>query len=70
MPPCWSTARTAAASASRVSGRQQVAKSGFPADLVYSPQLATVLRLVTCGGAFDPGTGHYRDNIIVTAVPG
>jgi hypothetical protein len=54
----------------RVSGRQQVAKSAFPADLVYSPQLATVLRLVTCGGAFDPGTGHYRDNIIVTAVPG
>ena len=54
----------------RVAGRQQVAKSAFPADLVYSPQLATVLRLVTCGGAFDPGTGHYRDNIIVTAVPG
>jgi hypothetical protein len=54
----------------RVAGRQQVAKSAFPADLVYSPQLATVLRLVTCGGAFDARTGHYRDNIIVTAVPG
>ena len=54
----------------KVSGRLQVAKSAFPADLVYSPQLATVLRLVTCGGAFDPGTGHYRDNVIVTAVPG
>jgi hypothetical protein len=54
----------------RVAGRQQVAKSAFPADLVYSPQLATVLRLVTCGGAFDPVTRHYRDNIIVTAVPG
>jgi len=54
----------------RVSGRQQVAKSQFPADLVYSPQLQTVLRLVTCGGVFDTAAGHYRDNIIVTAVPG
>jgi hypothetical protein len=52
----------------RVDGRQQVAKSRFPADLVYSPTLQTVLRLVTCGGTFDAGTGHYRDNIIVTAV--
>jgi sortase (surface protein transpeptidase) len=51
-----------------VDGRQQVAKSQFPADLVYAPTLETVLRLVTCGGAFDAGTGHYRDNIIVTAV--
>jgi hypothetical protein len=53
----------------QVSGRQQVAKSQFPADLVYSPTLSTVLRLVTCGGTFDARTGHYRDNIIVTAVP-
>jgi hypothetical protein len=28
-----------------------------------------VLRLVTCGGDFDASTGHYTDNIIVTAVP-
>jgi hypothetical protein len=51
-----------------VTGHQQVAKSQFPVDLVYSPTLETVLRLVTCGGTFDAGTGHYRDNIIVTAV--
>ena len=53
----------------RVSGRIQVAKSRFPADLVYAPTLASSLRLVTCGGFFDKTTGHYRDNVVVTAVP-
>jgi hypothetical protein len=51
-----------------VTGSRQVAKSRFPAELVYAPTLETVLRLVTCGGTFDAGTGHYRDNIVVTAV--
>jgi hypothetical protein len=27
------------------------------------------LVLVTCGGPFDDATGHYRDNIVVTALP-
>ncbi|WP_406829775.1 class F sortase [Pedococcus sp. KACC 23699] len=27
------------------------------------------LHLVTCGGAFDPATGHYEDNIVVVASP-
>ena len=53
----------------RVSGRIQVAKSRFPADLVYAPTLAPSLRLVTCGGSFDRRTGHYRDNVVVSAVP-
>jgi sortase (surface protein transpeptidase) len=52
-----------------VSGRIQVAKSRFPADLVYAPTLAPALRLVTCGGTFNRKTGHYRDNVVVTAVP-
>ena len=53
----------------RVSGRIQVAKSRFPADLVYAPTLAPVLRLVTCGGKYNYHTHHYRDNVVVTAVP-
>ena len=53
----------------RVQGRMQVAKSRFPADLVYAPTLAPSLRLVTCGGTFDKHTGHYRDNLVLTAVP-
>jgi hypothetical protein len=52
-----------------VSGRIQVAKSQFPADLVYAPTLAPALRLVTCGGFFNKKTGHYLDNIVVSAVP-
>jgi hypothetical protein len=24
---------------------------------------------VTCGGEFDTTTGHYRDNVVLTAVP-
>lgn len=53
----------------RVSGRIQVAKSRFPADLLYAPTLAPALRLVTCGGKFNRATGHYRDNVVVSAVP-
>jgi sortase (surface protein transpeptidase) len=51
-----------------VSGRQQVAKSQFPSDLVYGPTLEPSLRLVTCAGSFDARSRHYRDNIIVFAV--
>jgi sortase (surface protein transpeptidase) len=54
----------------RVTGRRQFAKNRFPADLVYSPTLKTSLLLITCGGSFDHASGHYRDNVIVTAVPG
>jgi hypothetical protein len=53
----------------RVQGRLQVAKSRFPSELVYGATLTPSLRLVTCGGTFDRQTGHYRDNVVVTAVP-
>jgi hypothetical protein len=54
----------------RVTGHRQVAKARFPAKTVYSPTLQSSLLLITCGGTFDRSTGHYRDNLIVTAVPG
>ena len=53
-----------------VHGRRQVPKASFPADLIYAPTLETSLLLITCGGIFDHSTGHYRDNIVVSAVPG
>ncbi len=28
-----------------------------------------MLYLVTCGGPFNAALGHYRDNVILTAVP-
>jgi Sortase domain len=53
----------------QVTGRRQFPKSRFPADLVYSPTLKTSLQLMTCGGSFNRSTGHYRDNVIVSAGP-
>ena len=46
---------------------EQFDKQRFPTDTVYYPTLTPGLRLVTCGGLFDPSTGHYRSNIIVFA---
>jgi hypothetical protein len=36
---------------------------------VYSSAGRPRLVLVTCGGPFETGTGRYRDNIVLTAVP-
>ena len=46
---------------------EQFDKQRFPTDTVYYPTLTPGLRLVTCGGLFDPSTGHYRSNIIAFA---
>jgi Sortase domain len=46
---------------------EQYPKRRFPTEDVYYPTLEPKLRLVTCGGAFDPAAGHYRDNVIVFA---
>ena len=46
---------------------EQFDKQRFPTNEVYYPTLTPALRLVTCGGLFDPSTGHYRSNIIVFA---
>jgi LPXTG-site transpeptidase (sortase) family protein len=50
-----------------VDGLQKVAKTAFPTKAVYGKISYPGLRLITCGGAFDPATGHYQDNIIVYA---
>ena len=42
-------------------------KAKFPTDEVYGPTPVPTLRLITCGGAFDRGAGHYTDNWIVWA---
>jgi hypothetical protein len=51
----------------RVDRVTEHAKADFPADEVYGDLDAAGLRLVTCGGHFDPGTGDYADNVIVFA---
>jgi hypothetical protein len=50
-----------------VDGVEQYPKSRFPTDDVYYPTLTPKLRLVTCGGSFDPMIHHYRSNVIVFA---
>jgi hypothetical protein len=42
-------------------------KSDFPTQLVYGNTDHATLRLITCGGPFDRSTGHYLDNVVVTA---
>jgi hypothetical protein len=42
-------------------------KARFPTADVYYPTLTPMLRLVTCGGAFDRNLHHYLDNVIVFA---
>ena len=42
-------------------------KDKFPTSLVYGDTNMAALRIVTCGGAFDSKSGHYRDNVIVFA---
>jgi Sortase domain len=53
----------------RVTGSARYAKAEFPTEAVFGPVTGPVLRLVTCGGPFDRSTGHYLDNLVVTAVP-
>src|SRR5262249_35544342 len=52
----------------KVTHGQTVLKSALPDELFVntgSPQLA----IVSCGGPFDSGTGHYLDNVIAWAIP-
>jgi hypothetical protein len=41
-------------------------KADLPTDKVFGPVPWPALRLITCGGAFDRGSGHYIDNIVVS----
>ena len=51
-----------------VTGLQTVEKNSFPTESVYAPTPTPQLRIVTCAGAWDPASGHYVDNLVVTAV--
>lgn len=42
-------------------------KDSFPLRTVYGDTDHAALRLITCGGSFDKGTGNYRNNIVVFA---
>jgi len=52
----------------RVTAVRVFAKARFPTAAVYNAVPNSQLRLITCGGNFDPATGHYVSNVIVFAV--
>jgi hypothetical protein len=43
-------------------------KADLP-QTIFAPSGPRRLVLVTCGGAFDPTTGHYADNVVAIAAP-
>jgi sortase (surface protein transpeptidase) len=50
-----------------VDGVAQYPKDAFPTRAVFGPSPDPLLRLITCGGAFDRSRRSYRDNVVVTA---
>jgi sortase (surface protein transpeptidase) len=52
-----------------VVGRRSYDKDVVPLDEVFARDGEPRLSLITCGGRFDAETGHYRDNVVVYAVP-
>lgn len=48
---------------------ERVAKQEIPLEAVFDRAGAPRLVLITCGGQFDHETGHYLDNILITATP-
>ena len=51
----------------RVTSVREYLKDHFPTEDVYGPVPDAELRLITCGGAWDPATHHYLSNIVVYA---
>jgi hypothetical protein len=49
--------------------RKRYAKTRIPLEKYFARDGAPRLTLITCGGPFDARTGHYRDNVVVTAEP-
>ena len=53
----------------RIIGRQEYPKTSVPLAALFTRTGAPHLTLITCGGSFDASVRHYRDNVVVTAVP-
>lgn len=59
--------RTDGTSTFVVEGSEQVPKEELPYDRIWPKTDDAVLRLITCGGEFDPAIGGFPDNTIVYA---
>jgi hypothetical protein len=52
----------------RVYAEHSYPKDHFPTQRVYGPAPDPELRLITCGGTFNPATRSYLNNVVVYAV--
>ena len=52
-----------------VTEREQIPKERVDLRRYFTAEGPGRITLITCGGAFDRGVGHYTDNIILTAEP-
>lgn len=52
----------------RVTAVRLYRKDRFPTVAVYGPAAGPQLRLITCGGTFDPAVRSYESNVVVYAV--
>lgn len=51
----------------KITGVRSYPKDRFPTSAVYGDTDYAALRLVTCGGGFDPRTHHYLSNVVAFA---
>ena len=51
----------------RVTAVRLYRKTRFPTATVYGPAAGPQLRLITCGGTFDPALRSYESNVVVYA---
>lgn len=49
----------------KVNSIEQYSQEAFPTDKVYSNINFAGIRLITCGGVYNPKTGHYTLNTVV-----
>jgi hypothetical protein len=52
-----------------VVARRRYGKAELPIDELFTREGPPRLVLITCGGAFDPATRSYEENVVVVAVP-
>jgi Sortase domain len=53
----------------KVVAREEYPKASINLKRYFTSAGPLRLTLMTCGGPFDARTHHYRDNVVVTAVP-
>lgn len=61
------TRRDGSVAVFKIDGVRSYPKDHFPTDTVYGNIDHAGLRLITCGGTFDPNEGSYESNIVVYA---